>query len=171
VQQHANDFHWSPARRTLAALAALRGSTAEALDHLAAVEAQARSEGLDPDLAFALLERARLTSPARRGPILAEARALFDRLGMRRDLARTEALSEAPSRDGSPPGGLSGREVEVLRLIAQGMTNREIASALVISERTVANHLSHIFTKIAVDNRASAAAFAFRNGLAGDAPA
>jgi DNA-binding CsgD family transcriptional regulator len=64
------------------------------------------------------------------------------------------------------PAGLSAREVEVLRLVAQGRTNREIADALSISERTVANHLTAIFTKTGVENRAGAAAFALRQGLA-----
>ena len=64
------------------------------------------------------------------------------------------------------PAGLSLREAEVLRLVAQGLSNREIAEALVISERTVANHLASIFNKTLVDNRAAATAFALRHGLA-----
>lgn len=60
---------------------------------------------------------------------------------------------------------LSPRELEVLSLVADGRTNREIAERLVISERTVVNHLSHIFTKTGVENRASAAAYAFRHGI------
>jgi DNA-binding NarL/FixJ family response regulator len=64
------------------------------------------------------------------------------------------------------PAGLSLREAEVLRLVAQGFSNREIAEALVISERTVANHMASIFNKIPVDNRAAATAFAIRHGLA-----
>jgi DNA-binding CsgD family transcriptional regulator/tetratricopeptide (TPR) repeat protein len=64
------------------------------------------------------------------------------------------------------PDGLSGREIEVLGLLAHGMTNREIALALVISERTVNSHLAHIFNKLGVSNRAAAAAYALRNGLA-----
>jgi len=61
---------------------------------------------------------------------------------------------------------LSAREVEVLRLVAQGKTNRQIADDLVISERTVINHLSHIFIKTGAENRASATAYALRHGLA-----
>jgi DNA-binding CsgD family transcriptional regulator len=63
------------------------------------------------------------------------------------------------------PAGLSAREVEVLVLVAGGKTNREIAESLSISEKTVTNHLTHIFTKADLDNRASAAAFALRHGL------
>jgi DNA-binding NarL/FixJ family response regulator len=60
---------------------------------------------------------------------------------------------------------LSAREIEVLRLVARGLTSREIAEQLVISERTVINHISHIFAKTGADNRAGATAYAFRNGL------
>jgi pimeloyl-ACP methyl ester carboxylesterase/DNA-binding CsgD family transcriptional regulator len=63
------------------------------------------------------------------------------------------------------PTTLSAREVEVLRLVAEGKTNREIAEELVISERTVMNHLSHIFIKTGAENRAGATAYAFRHGL------
>ncbi|HRC62666.1 MAG TPA: helix-turn-helix transcriptional regulator, partial [Dehalococcoidia bacterium] len=94
-----------------------------------------------------------------------EARGLLEELGMGGELTRLELLERAEPRAGGP-AGLSAREVEVLRLIVEGKTNREIAAALVISERTVANHLAHIFTKIDADNRAAAAAFALRNGLA-----
>ncbi|MFI7483669.1 LuxR C-terminal-related transcriptional regulator [Kocuria sp. M1R5S2] len=63
------------------------------------------------------------------------------------------------------PGGLTEREVEVLRLVATGRTNSEIAAALVLSEKTVARHLSNIFAKLDVPTRTAAAAFAFENGL------
>ena len=63
------------------------------------------------------------------------------------------------------PAGLSVREVDVLRLVAQGKSNREIAEELVISERTVANHLANIFNKTGAENRAAAAAFAIRHDL------
>jgi DNA-binding NarL/FixJ family response regulator len=71
-------------------------------------------------------------------------------------------------RAGHPAGvaGLSNRELEVLRLLTQGRTNREIAETLTLSEKTVARHLTHIFTKTGVENRAGAVAFALRHGLA-----
>ncbi len=61
--------------------------------------------------------------------------------------------------------GLTARELEVLRLVAAGKANREIATALVISERTVARHLQNIFAKLRVSSRTAAAAFAFEHDL------
>ncbi|SDJ23795.1 regulatory protein, luxR family [Actinokineospora alba] len=63
------------------------------------------------------------------------------------------------------PGGLTAREVEVLRLVAAGRSNPEIAARLVLSEKTVARHLSNIFTKLDVTSRTAAAAFAYENRL------
>ena len=62
-------------------------------------------------------------------------------------------------------GGLSAREAEVLRLVADGKTNRQISEELVLSERTVAKHLDHVYTKLGVSSRAAAVAFAVRSGL------
>jgi pimeloyl-ACP methyl ester carboxylesterase/DNA-binding CsgD family transcriptional regulator len=64
------------------------------------------------------------------------------------------------------PDGLSGREIEVLRLVAAGKSNVEISEALVISPNTVVRHLSNIFAKIDVHNRTEAASYAHRHGLA-----
>lgn len=86
------------------------------------------------------------------------ARSTFERLGARPDLAGLE--TPPTSRQ-----GLSGREVEVLRLVVAGKTNRQIAEALVISEHTVARHLQNIFAKIGVSSRAAATAFAFEHDL------
>jgi DNA-binding CsgD family transcriptional regulator len=72
------------------------------------------------------------------------------------------AASAPPGR----PAGLTGREVEVLRLIAAGRSNRAIAQALFISPNTVLHHVSSIFAKTGVANRAEAAAYATRHGLA-----
>ena len=63
------------------------------------------------------------------------------------------------------PGGLTAREVEVLRLVAAGKTNPEIAALLFLSEKTVARHLSNIFTKLDVTSRTGAAAFAFEHHM------
>jgi DNA-binding CsgD family transcriptional regulator len=91
------------------------------------------------------------------------ARGVFRQLGAAPDVARVEALSRAGGA--RAPGGLTGREVEVLRLVAAGRTNREIAKALVISDHTVRRHLQNIFNKIGVSSRAAATAFAFQRNL------
>lgn len=66
---------------------------------------------------------------------------------------------------GGHPGGLTGREVEVLGLVASGRSNAQIAAELVLSEKTVARHLSNIFAKLDVESRTAAAAFAFAHRL------
>jgi DNA-binding NarL/FixJ family response regulator len=63
------------------------------------------------------------------------------------------------------PDGLSAREVEVLRLLAAGTSNREIAAALVLSLNTVYRHVSNIFAKTGAANRTEAALYALRHGL------
>ena len=60
---------------------------------------------------------------------------------------------------------MTSRELEVLRLVASGKSNREIASVLVISEHTVARHVQNIFTKLGVPSRTAAGAFAFEHKL------
>ena len=86
------------------------------------------------------------------------ARELFERLGAAPDLARISTPAGARH-------GLSERELEVLRLVASGKSNREIASTLVISEHTVARHLQNIYAKLRVSSRAAATAFAFEHEL------
>ncbi|MGH3023310.1 MAG: LuxR C-terminal-related transcriptional regulator [Gaiellaceae bacterium] len=91
------------------------------------------------------------------------ARVTFQELGAAPDLARVEKLAR---RTGPrAPGGLSAREVEVLRLVATGRTNRAIAEELVISEKTVARHVSNIFTKLHVSSRSAATAYAHQHDL------
>ena len=91
------------------------------------------------------------------------ARSVFEDLGATPDLTRLEALSGAPSDVDTH--GLTPRELEVLRLVASGKSNREIAAALVISEHTVARHVQNIFTKLGVPSRTAAGAFAFEHHL------
>jgi DNA-binding NarL/FixJ family response regulator len=91
------------------------------------------------------------------------ARHAFAELGAAPDLRRMEALArsaEAPS-----PGNLTAREVEVLRLVATGRTNRGIAERLGISEKTVARHVSNIFTKLGLSSRAAATAYAYQHDM------
>jgi DNA-binding CsgD family transcriptional regulator len=91
------------------------------------------------------------------------ARQAFRQLGAEPDLARLDEVERKLNRD--RPGGLTGREVELLGLLATGRTNREIARELVISEKTVARHVSNIFNKIGVSSRAAATAYAYRHDL------
>lgn len=95
---------------------------------------------------------------------LRAARQAFADLGAVPDVARVDALlARAPEDSRSP---LTGREVEVLQLVAAGKTNREIAEELVISEKTVARHISNIFGKISVSSRSAATGYAYQHGLA-----
>ena len=94
---------------------------------------------------------------------LAAARDAFRGLGAGPDLTRVGAL--AGSTDTKRSAGLTDRECEVLRLVATGRTNREIAAELVISEHTVARHLQNIFMKLDLSSRAAATAYAYENGL------
>ncbi|WP_308339641.1 LuxR C-terminal-related transcriptional regulator [Streptomyces venezuelae] len=95
---------------------------------------------------------------------LGAARAAFERLGAVPDARRAAALLTGGSRR-RLPGGLTAREAEVLRLVAEGGTNKDIARTLVISEHTVARHLNNIFAKLGVGSRASATAYAYAHGL------
>ncbi len=91
------------------------------------------------------------------------ARRVFAELGAAPDLARLEDFMGQKAT--TSPGGLSGREIEVLRLVALGRTNREIAAELGISERTVDRHVSNIYTKLDVSSRAAATAYAYEHRL------
>jgi DNA-binding CsgD family transcriptional regulator len=87
----------------------------------------------------------------------------FERLGAAPDAARVaEDLARWST---APPGGLTGREIEVLRLVATGRSNRAIATELGISEKTVARHISNIFTKLDLSSRAAATAYAYEHQL------
>jgi DNA-binding NarL/FixJ family response regulator len=98
------------------------------------------------------------------GMELDAARQTFAELGAATDLARVDALSH-PDAVVSETGPLSPREVEVLRLVARGCSNREIAERLFLSERTVARHVGNILAKLQLANRAAATAFAYEHGL------
>ena len=108
----------------------------------------------------------RILAPDLRGSYLAgnlvarEAQAIARRLGIS-DTPHTPETARTPQT-----AGLTGREMEVLGLVAAGRTNREISNQLYISEKTVARHLTNIFNKIDAQSRTQAAAWAFRNGLA-----
>jgi HD-GYP domain-containing protein (c-di-GMP phosphodiesterase class II)/DNA-binding CsgD family transcriptional regulator len=97
------------------------------------------------------------------------------RAGVRQTLFDAEAVDAVLAAAGHPvkrrrawPAGLTTREVEVLRLLVRGLSNKEIAEQLVISRKTAGNHVAHIYTKIGVSNRARASLFAMKHGLMAD---
>ena len=94
------------------------------------------------------------------------AAAIFRRIGAAPALAEAEALLGDLSGPAPRAGGLTAREIEVLRLVARGKGNRAIARDLRISEKTVARHLSNIFAKLDLPSRAAATAYAFTHRLA-----
>jgi DNA-binding CsgD family transcriptional regulator len=94
--------------------------------------------------------------------------ASFEQLGAAVDARQTEDL--LGGKEVAPlPGGVTGREAEVLRLVAAGKSNKDIAAELHLSPRTVAHHIDSIFTKLGVSSRAAATAYAYEHGLVGAA--
>ena len=91
------------------------------------------------------------------------ARTAFEELGAVPDLERMARLVNKPSR--GPDGALTRREIEVLKLVASGKTNRAIATELFLSEKTVARHVSNIFTKLGLSSRSAATAYAYEHKL------
>jgi ATP/maltotriose-dependent transcriptional regulator MalT len=91
------------------------------------------------------------------------ARAVFEQLGAAPDRARIDALTRGARPD--RPHGLTQRELQVLRLVAAGKTNKTIAAELSLSEKTIDRHVSNIFTKLDVPSRAGATAFAYEHKL------
>jgi DNA-binding CsgD family transcriptional regulator len=182
--QHAGAFYdrlLPYADRLLGMLAAVQGRWEVAQQHFEAALMLDERSGASVWLAHSrhrcawMLQR-RLDSgvaPALRGPMLARAHELLDAaqtaaqaLGMGTLLARIGAVRTALAPP--PPAypcGLTVREVEVLRLVAIGRNNRDVAAVLSISPNTVANHLRSIFDKTYCANRTEAAAFASREGL------
>jgi DNA-binding NarL/FixJ family response regulator len=94
---------------------------------------------------------------------LQAAREAFRKLGAATDLGRIEAPVALSAS--SSTGPLTQREIEVVKLVASGITNREIAKKLNISEKTVARHLNNIFNKLDLSSRAAATAYAYQHGL------
>ena len=94
---------------------------------------------------------------------LTAAQQVFQQLGAVADVTCVEGLLHKDARRAAVP--LTAREVEVLRLMASGITNRRIADKLHISEKTVARHISNIFTKLDLSSRSAATAYAYDHNL------
>ncbi len=165
--------------RLLGEIETLLFDWSQAQTHLRAAEVMARREDLLPEVAWTLAAQGKLAlarggrgSVAQARLLFEQAHALFQQIEMSGEAQTLQARQRAlpkkiPTRSvRSLPAGLSEREVEVLRFIVAGKSNRQIAEALVLSEKTVANHILHICNKTGTENRTAAAAFALRHGLA-----
>lgn len=159
--------------RLLGEIALREGDLSAARSYLAAAEALAHREHLTWELAYTLEAQARLTlasegysATAAARALLTEARTLLERWGNTSEMQRLDGRIAALDQPSSAPAGLSTRELDVLRLVAQGWSNRAIALELSLSAKTIEHHLTSIYTKLNVDNRAAATAFAVRHGLA-----
>ena len=108
-----------------------------------------------------MLQQKRVDPAPPRNGVTPEQRRIAFRVG--HDVARVDSL--APGVDARSSHGLSPRELEVLRLVAGGATNKAIAASLFLSERTVERHLSNIFSKLRVPSRAAATAYAYEHRL------
>lgn len=163
-------FHWFPVASTLALLS-LPDDPAAAARHAATAREVITDGGGTVHLAEVLVVEARLAAGRGDTTRAATLRRRADELARARGVSPIAAGTAPPNaldaRVPAPPGGaLSAREVEVLALVAGGSTNREIAETLSISEKTAINHVTHIFDKLGVSNRAAATSWAVRNGLA-----
>jgi len=172
-------LYWFLVDRVLGELATLCRDREMAAIHLAAAQSTAQREGLRPELARILLAQAGIEL-ARGGQagatgarnLLRQALVIFEELNMadsaNRVRSQLDALSHQLYRSDrqSLPASLTTSEARVLKLVVAGKSNRLIAHELGLSEKTIANHLTHIFEKTSSENRAAAAAFAIRHGLA-----
>jgi len=163
----------------MGAIALREGEFAAAEAHLmqALHLSRTRGCGLEEGRVLADLAELELARPSPRPGARSRAHELLTRalvtlegLGMAAEAARVRerlaSLVPSAQRAEGLPAGLSRREMEVLRLVAAGLSNRQIAERLSLSEKTVANHLTSILTKTGCGNRAAATAFAVRHGLA-----
>ncbi|MFQ6029161.1 MAG: LuxR C-terminal-related transcriptional regulator [Dehalococcoidia bacterium] len=164
------------ADRVLGLLALTMGNLDQATEHFEEALAFCRKAGWAPELSWSccdyaetLLLRGNPADQARAVSLLDEARCISEELGMRPLMERVAVFQEGsrslPLKAPTYPDGLTLREVEVLRLIASGMTDREIADELFISARTVGYHVGNILNKTNSANRAEAATYAARQEL------
>ena len=166
----------SSADRILGLLSQTVGKPEQAAGHFKDAIDFCRKSGYRPELAWTCYDYAdallvgtpgRVSPPedqARAGSLLDESLAISTELDMRplmeRVTARLKSLGAEPARAMKYPSNMTERQWEVLQLLAQGKTNREIAQALVLSQRTVQRHIADIYDKIGARNRSEATAFA-----------
>lgn len=163
---------YGAADRYLGRLAATVGDHELAIEHLEQALIVNRSTGATTWIAHTLYEygrtlrmRGRHDDDRQGAELLSEAAALAERIGMPVLLARARALGARSAPVTTPPDDLSWREVEILRLVAAGLSNREIGQKLSISGHTVANHVRGILRKTGTANRTEAAGYAHRHAL------
>jgi DNA-binding CsgD family transcriptional regulator/Arc/MetJ family transcription regulator len=166
ARSHPLQFHLGELTRARAA--ALVGDLERARGHFARARGQLDAGRWPPWRAIADYDEA--LALYRRGehgaePLLAAARAQFDELGMVWWSEQAESLSRKVATASIHPDGLTTREVEILRLLAQGARNKEIAEQLVVSVHTVERHLANIYVKISARNRAEATVYALEANL------
>jgi DNA-binding CsgD family transcriptional regulator/tetratricopeptide (TPR) repeat protein len=166
---HLVSWHGA-ADRYLGMLASVLDDPARAEDHFERALELNRAMEADTWLAHTAYEYARMLLMHRRdgdgraAALLAEAGSLAERIGM--PALRDRIRSFEATAPASPlPDGLSAREVQILRLVARGLSNREIGETLTISEHTAANHIRSILRKTGCSNRTEAASYAHRHGL------
>jgi DNA-binding CsgD family transcriptional regulator len=162
--------------RLLGLLSQTMNESEQATAHFDDALAFCRKAGYRPELAWTCRDYAALLLPLggqggreRAASLLDEGLLIADELGMVPLMDKVAALQEQIGSEStsvtSRPDGLTVREVEVLRQIALGKTNRQVADELVISLNTVARHLGNIFNKTNVTNRTQATNYAIRHGL------
>jgi DNA-binding CsgD family transcriptional regulator len=158
----------------LASASLAAGETERAAEELRTSAERNRDAGARTWLAHDLAALARLELAAGRKEAATDAAAtslgLTRRLGLRGLGGDLEAILEQVTATATLPADLSGREVEVLRALAGGATNREIGELLYISVKTVERHLTNVYAKIGAKNRVEAAAFARRHRLDATGP-
>ncbi len=191
----ARQYYGISAARILGRIATTQARWSEARSHFSAALELCRRAGSRPEQASILLDAASTAlAEARARPehasalvddierLTEEAEALFQRLKLTTQAAQAASLraeaATVPQQAVTPASmpdsrqldpallkGLTPRELEVLRLVAEGQTDKEIAEALVISPRTANRHIANIFLKLDVTTRAAATAYAIRNQL------
>lgn len=171
LERYPGQFHDLLVDRLRGEIALRLGDFTAAQSLLASAERQARVASLLWELARVHEARADLALAQGAGidvarTLLTEAQVLLARVGGTREATRLQARLEAMGAGDGSIAGLTAREVEVLRCLAQGYSNRAIADALYLAPKTIEHHLTSIYTKLEVENRAQAAAFAVRHGLA-----